>query len=330
MRRRYVGLVLVGLITCVIAPVAAWQNKAPSNAAQLKSDEDDEIGYLCPMHPDFTSEVPGRCARCGMKLVTGTLFDMRDNRLEFSTVPAVVEAGKKITLNFKIFHPGTGQLIRKFELVHEKAYHLFVISRDMKFFEHIHPTQKDDGAWTIDVVLPKPGYYEVLSDFLPSGGSGQFLARPLVTAGFSGDLMGNSARLVPDMADTQTVGDLKVKLSYDPGTLQAGSYGHLTYYLTNAATDQPVRDLQTYLGAFGHTLILSEDMEDYVHSHPVGESLTPEIDLEAERGGPTVMFEALMPKPGRYRAWTQFRYHNKVHTVANTFEVFDVGQSAAR
>jgi hypothetical protein len=29
-----------------------------------------------------------------------------------------------------------------------------------------------------------------------------------------------------------------------------------------------VTDLQPYLGAFGHALILSEDMRDYVHSHP--------------------------------------------------------------
>jgi hypothetical protein len=27
--------------------------------------------------------------------------------------------------------------------------------------------------------------------------------------------------------------------------------------------------LQTYLGAFGHTLIMSEDMLDYVHTHPL-------------------------------------------------------------
>ena len=25
--------------------------------------------YVCPMHPDVTSNEPGRCPRCGMKLV---------------------------------------------------------------------------------------------------------------------------------------------------------------------------------------------------------------------------------------------------------------------
>jgi hypothetical protein len=27
-----------------------------------------------------------------------------------------------------------------------------------------------------------------------------------------------------------------------------------------------------------------------------------------------------MPKPGRYRAWTQFRRHDKVYTFAFTFK----------
>ena len=37
------------------------------------------------------------------------------------------------------------------------------------------------------------------------------------------------------------------------------------------------------------------------------------------RGGPAVTFEGLMPKPGNYRAWTQFRRHDKVHTFSFTF-----------
>jgi hypothetical protein len=76
-------------------------------------------------------------------------------------------------------------------------------------------------------------------------------------------------------------------------------------------------------------LIMSEDMVDYVHSHPV-EIPSSELNLEELRGGPDVMFEGLMPKPGRYRAWTQFRWHDKIYTFTTTFEVFEVGQRASR
>ena len=46
-----------------------------------------------------------------------------------------------------------------------------------------------------------------------------------------------------------------------------------------------------------------------------------EADLEAIRGGPDVIFEGLMPRPGRYRAFTQFRRNDRLHTFTFTFEV---------
>src|SRR5262249_34565269 len=152
------------------------------------SQQSEETAYLCPMHPDYTLDIAGKCPRCGMDLVRGKPFDVRDYQLEFRTVPAVVKAGRKAPLHFKIFHPDTRETIKKFEVVHEKQYHLFVISQDMEYFQHIHPEEQTDGTWSIGVTLPKPGYYKVLSDFLPSGGSSQFIARPLVTVGYAGDL----------------------------------------------------------------------------------------------------------------------------------------------
>ena len=303
------------------APRAA---QAAQQAPSIPS-ADDETGYMCPMHPDYTSDQSGKCPRCGMNLVLGTPFDMRDYRLEFQTVPPVVQADRKIALLFKVVHPATGEQVKKFELVHDRPYHVFVISQDMNQFFHIHPEQRPDGTWAVDVTLPQPGYYKVLSDFLPSGGSSQFIARPIVTAGYTGDLIASSAHLEADRSLTKTVDDLTAEVTYDPKRFVAGLYGHLTFHLTDTATGQPISDLQTYLGAFGHTLIMSEDMVDYVHSHPV-EMLPPGANLEELRGGPNVMFEGLMPKPGQYRAWTQFRRHDKIHTFTYTFTVIDVGE----
>jgi hypothetical protein len=78
---------------------------------------------------------------------------------------------------------------------------------------------------------------------------------------------------------------------------------------------------------------MSEDMLDYVHTHSLdilnaGDEdsepvflIPPGADLEALRGGPEVVFDGLMPKPGRYRAWTQFRRGDVLHTFTTTFEV---------
>jgi len=308
---------------------------ASSSMALLQTPAaEEDTAWVCPMHGDYTMDVAGKCPRCGMDLVRAAPFDVRDYRLDFRTIPAVVKPGQKAKLLFRISHPGSGEAIKKFEVVHERQYHLFLISQDMEYFQHIHPEEQADGTWSIDVTLPKAGYYKVLSDFMPSGGASQFIARPLVTAGYAGDLEGDSAHLVPDAVSSKTVDGITATLAYDPATFSSGVYGHLNFHLTDAATGQPINDLQTYLGAFGHTLIMSEDMVDYVHSHPLDILakadddggppqflIAPGADLEKLRGGPDVTFEGLMPKPGRYRAWTQFRRNDKIYTFAFTFNV---------
>jgi hypothetical protein len=308
----------------------AWAQLVPPVA----SSPETETAWTCPMHPDYTMDIMGRCPRCGMDLVRAAAFDVRDYGLDFRTIPAVVRPGQKATFRFKVSHPGTGAVVTKFVPVHEKQYHLFVISQDMRHFEHIHPEQLPDGSWTIDVVLPKAGYYKILSDFLPEGGAPQFAARPLVTAGYAGDLAGDSATLIADTASSQTVGDITATVAYDPPAFVTGLYGHVNFHLTDRATGRPITDLQTYLGAFGHTLIMSEDMTHYVHAHPLDilaladddggppqVMIPPGADLEKLRGGPDVTFEGLMPKAGVYRAWTQFRRNDRLHTFAFTFRV---------
>jgi Heavy metal binding domain len=314
-------------LVALLAAVAA-------TASRVGSQNEDTTAWVCPMHSDYTSDGQGSCPRCGMALVHAAPFDVRDYRLDFRTVPAVVKPGQKTSLRFRIMHPGTGDVVKKFESVHERQYHLFVISQDMEYFQHIHPQEQADGTWTIDVTLPKVGYYKVLSDFLPSGGASQFIARPLVTAGYGGDLVENSAHLVADAVATKIDDDITASIAYDPQPFMVGLYGHMTLHLTDTATGKPITDLQTYLGAFGHTLIMSEDMAEYVHSHPLDILAKPDddggpptfviapgADLETLRGGPDVTFEGLMPKPGRYRAWTQFRRRDKLHTFSFTFNV---------
>ncbi len=296
-------------------------------------DPEEEIAWVCPMHPDYTARVGGTCPRDGMTLVEANPYAVRDYRLDFETMPRVVKAAEKATLLFRIFHPTTGEQIRDFPVVHDKRYHLFVISQDMEHFEHIHPEQGPDGTWSIEVTLPKEGYYKVLSDFVPNGGSSQFIARSLVTEGYDGDLAGDSAHLVPDSVLTKTIDDVTATLSYDPERFVAGLYGHLMFRLNDTETGLPVTDLQPYLASFGHMLIMSEDMVDYVHSHPLDlENSDDEtgplplmlpmgVDNSSLRGGPEVTFEGLMPKPGNYRAWTQFQRNDEIYTFQFTFDV---------
>ncbi|HEY2845128.1 MAG TPA: heavy metal-binding domain-containing protein, partial [Bryobacteraceae bacterium] len=100
---------ILAFLLAASTSIAFYQGSAPET----------ETAWVCPMHPDYTMDVTGKCPRCGMELVRAAPFDVRDYPLEFRTTPALVKAGQKIAMRFKIFHPGTGEQIKQFEMVHE-------------------------------------------------------------------------------------------------------------------------------------------------------------------------------------------------------------------
>ena len=75
-------------------------------------------------------------------------------------------------------------------------------------------------------------------------------------------------RLTPDAVLTQVVDGIRFELKLSPPQVAAGKASALIYRLSDAHTGVAVTDLTPYLGAWGHTLILSEDAERYVHCHP--------------------------------------------------------------
>jgi len=329
-RRQLLGRLLAG----AFAGRTLLGKPANGQAQPLRDPPDEEIAWVCPMHPSYTATASGTCPICGMELIQTRPYDTRDFRVLFRTEPPAVRPGEKARLLFTFLRPGTGEVVTDFEVVHTKEFHLFIVSQDMEFFEHIHPTMRPDGTWTIETTVPKPGYYQVMCDFMPKGGSGQFLTAPLVTANYSGDLATDSAHLVPDKSFKKSVADITVAVSFDPPQPTSCQYVHLNFHLTDTATGRPITDLQTYLGQFSHMLLMSEDLQCYVHSHPINlvveqedpggvpeYIIPPDADLSRIRGGPRVTFDALMPKAGVFRAWAQFQRNDRVRTVPFTFNV---------
>src|SRR6185436_12830705 len=107
----------------------------------------------------------------------------------------------------------------------------------------------------------------------------------------SSDLVATRPHITPDSSLVKTVDGMKIELKLEPAAIIAGQPVALKYHLTDAKTEQPVRDLVPYLGAWGHTLTLSEDQSDYVHSHPE-ETVPDTADKSKLRGGPDATFNA--------------------------------------
>jgi hypothetical protein len=200
---------------------AAAQKKAParkppardwsslSTAERLKELERlaPTYEYTCPMHPDVRQAQVGDCPKCGMILASVAPSVRGEYGLKVVSEPARPKAGGRVRLRFVVSHPQTGAPVKSYVVSHEKLFHLFVVSRDMSDYQHLHPQLEPDGSFTVEAVLARPGLYHLHSDFFPAGGTPQVLHRRLSTAGPGGATMRPSpARLTPDAELTKTAG----------------------------------------------------------------------------------------------------------------------------
>ena len=162
-----------------------------SRAVLAQSQEE----YVCPMDPEVRAAKPGRCPRCGMALVAG-LPEPLEYPVDVRMDPAAPRAGQRVQLSFTVRHPKTGARVREFEVVHEKLHHLFVVSQDLNYFRHEHPQLGRDGVFRLEMELPAPGMYRLLSDFYPRHGTPQLVESTVIVPG--GAITGGT-RLAADL-----------------------------------------------------------------------------------------------------------------------------------
>lgn len=278
--------------------------------------------FTCPMHPEIRQAQEGLCSKCQMMLSTVKPSVRGAYGLKVISSPLKPKAGETVRLNFIISHPQTGARVRNYVVNHEKLFHLFIVSEDMNEYQHIHPQLEPDGSFKVETALPRAGRYKLHSDFFPAGGTMQVLHRDLATVGYRAPARAPAvaAKLVADTSFTKTVDGMKISLDWGDAELVPGAFVRLRYRLADAQTGESIKDLEPYLGAWGHTLILNPDQSDYLHSHPT-ETLPEGGDPKSLRGGPEVEFGSMFPEAGLYRIWTQFQRGGRVATVSFTINV---------
>jgi len=188
--------------------------------------------------------------------------------------------------------------LKAYEVSHEKLMHLIVVNRELTHFDHLHPDPLERGAFGTAVTFPAAGSYKLFVDFVPKGGAGATVS-DWVTVG---DAQDTKPKLAPDVEQPKTAGHLEASLAVS--SLRAGEDATLTFTMRDAATKEAITDLEPYLGAVGHVVILSEDAERYLHVHPLDERAT----------GPEAAFGAVFPAGGLYKLWGQFQHRGEVFT----------------
>jgi hypothetical protein len=298
-------------IVLALASILSITAIGPSiSAIAVSSSQTAGVGaYWCPMHPNIRGQKGDVCRICHMALIPAPPPDFRPYGLTIETSPRAPIVGSKTEIRLTITDPRTNATVKDFEAVHERLLHLFVLSQDLEYFAHVHPTKRPDGTFIYSHVFPSQGPYRLIADFLPSGGVPQLLQRTIVTAGYEGTLVPR-AQLVPDRPE-KVVDDLRVRLSMPPPV--GGREQLLTFQFADSKTGAPVSDLEPYLGAVGHLLYVSSDLETVTHSHPVA-------DLSASVG-PAIVFQALFPRAGTYRLWVQVQRRGRVVVAPFTVAV---------
>ncbi len=203
-----------------------------------------------------------------------------------------------------------GNTLKDFAVTHTKQMHVIVVRKDLAYFQHVHPEfDPATGKFTLKgLTFPTNGPYRIFADFAPANAQMDSTGMPLAVTLSEDVIAGDSAKYAPQPLGSQenvkTFDGYKVSLGTH-GSLVSGSESMLMFSLSQ--NGKPITDLEPYLGALGHSVILREGNLDFIHAHPME-------DVNSQQTG-TVDFMVDFPEAGVYKVFTQFQRAGKVFTT---------------
>ena len=257
--------------------------------------------------------------------------------VDFSSQPEQAQAGQPTTLTFTV-KDQQGATVKDLQIVHEKPMHLLIVSKDLAEFYHVHPEPSADGSYRVTHTFPNGGDYRLYADFTPQGAVQVVEQIDLTVTGSERA----KVALIPDTKFEKVVDGLKIVMK-PSADIKAGQELTLDFQAFDATTGKPASDLQNYLGELAHFVIISEDLEDFVHAHPMakGESMDsmkmgdakpdehgkdghehPASDGGEEMAARSeVSAHTTFPRSGLYKLWAQFQRGGKVISVPFVVDV---------
>ena len=214
-----------------------------------------------------------------------------------------------------------GNVLKDFTIEREKLLHLIVVRKDFQEFQHVHPVfAPATGMFTLsDLTLPTAGDYRIFADFTPKKAPLDAEGSPIPTNTFE-DVVAVGAYAPQQLGrDTtsDTVDGYSVLLRTSPHQLTKDA-NMFTFTVTR--NGKPVTNLEDYLGALGHAVILKEGTLDYIHTHAL------ESASSSQNG--TINFHVEFPSAGKYKVFMQFQHQGKILTSRFVVSVTDVTGAA--
>jgi hypothetical protein len=189
-----------------------------------------------------------------------------------------------------------GEPFDELQVNHEKLLHLIIVDEHLEQYLHLHPEKVESGVYVLEQPL-KDGAYKAFVDIKPR--DKEYVLHPLsFTVGAGGEIHGH----IPLQVDTdfkKTVNDVSVSLNVS--SFKSDEEVQLVFQLEEGTNVQP------YLGAMGHVVILDEAAERYIHVHPLNDKDT--------------IFETAFSDSGIYKLWGEFKINEQVYTYPFVIEI---------
>jgi Cu+-exporting ATPase len=232
-------------------------------------------------------------------------------------VPADTRAGEPTRVTVSLTDAETGDRFEDIGRSHEVWMHLIATRADLGTFAHVHPEPTGrPGELAVEMVFPTAGEYVMNTEFRLKGDMGDVYDRQTIT------VAGQPVQPVTLAASGRAavVDGVRVELDGDP---HVGRTTDFTFRFSDAATGAPVDNLQPYLAAAGHVVIMRADGQTFAHEHAdvEDENGNPVFALPGQTFGPELDVHAKFHTPGLYQLWGQFRLEDgRVITVPFTVD----------
>lgn len=215
-----------------------------------------------------------------------------------------LKAGNAATLRFTV-PDARGKPVTAFAVAHDAKVHFILIRQGLDTFAHLHPeVDSATGVLSSEYTFPKGGVYHLYADYQEPGGMPMTATTRVEVAGDAPPSAGLKAD-VPGLIVGEMVA---AKVSVEGA--KAGSEAKVRFEVLDG--DKPATDLEPYMGAMGHLVIVSADGKQYVHAHP---------DMGQTEAKNVVVFGATFPQAGLYKGWGQFKRAGQVRIVRFTVQI---------
>jgi Cu+-exporting ATPase len=291
----YAYLVTVAVVALTLGAVFTWASRTEPAQRGMNGILAWTAGMGMPMRP----------AMSVMETTEAPPVSPHDAGIDVAVEPeGPVRPGVPTRLTVTLTDAETGDPVENLVRTHQVWSHLIITRSDLGSFAHIHgvPTE-EPGRLQVTTTFPTAGTYVVHTEFRRQGEMADVLDRTSITvSGASVEPMRAPAREIRQA----TKHGVKVRLR---GDAVVGETSDLQLTFSDAATGAPVRDLQPYLGAAGHVVILRQDGHRFAHAHAetTDSRGRPVFALPGKTFGPDLDLHTRFETPGTYRLWGQFR-----------------------